>query len=47
VTAAGAAARDAYDAALKARVDELDLEIKAAKDNTTIRSMSDSSSSPQ
>jgi hypothetical protein len=47
VTAAGAAARDAYDAALKARVDELDLEIKAAKDNATIRSMSDSSSSPQ
>jgi hypothetical protein len=46
VTTAGAAARDAYDAALKARVDELDLEIKAAKDNATIRSMSDSSSSP-
>lgn len=46
VTAASAAAREAYDAALKARVDELDLEIKAAKDNATIRSMSDTSASP-
>lgn len=45
VTSAGAGARDAYDAALKARVDELDLEIKAAKDNATLRSMSDTSTS--
>ena len=43
--AAGAAtsgyesAHAAYDAALKARVDELDLEIKAAKDNATLRSI--------
>jgi hypothetical protein len=47
VTAAASSARDAYDAALKARVDELDLEIKAAKDNATIRTMQDSSTSPQ
>lgn len=45
VTSAAAAARDAYDAALKARVEELDLEIKAAKDNATLRSMSDTSTS--
>ncbi|MDQ2931538.1 MAG: hypothetical protein M3Y05_12095 [Gemmatimonadota bacterium] len=45
VTSAGAAARDAYDAALKARVEELDLEIKAAKDNATLRNMSDTSTS--
>ncbi|MEO7038880.1 MAG: hypothetical protein ABI446_02670 [Gemmatimonadaceae bacterium] len=45
VTSAAAAARDAYDAALKARVAELDLEIKAAKDNATLRSMSDTSTS--
>ena len=47
VTAAGAAARDAYDAALKARIDELELEIKAAKDNATLRSLSDTSTSPR
>ena len=51
--AAGAAtsgyesAHAAYDAALKARVDELDLEIKAAKDNATLRSMQDTSTSPR
>ncbi len=47
VTSAGAAARDAYDAALKARVNELELEIKAAKDNATLRSMSDTSTGPK
>ncbi|MEP7087347.1 MAG: hypothetical protein ABI884_08425 [Gemmatimonadota bacterium] len=47
VTSAGAAARDAYDAALKARVDELDLEIKAAKYDAVLRSMQDTSTSPQ
>ena len=47
VTAAGAAARDAYDAALKARIDELDLEIKAAKEEATLRSLSDTSTSPR
>ena len=47
VTSAASGARDAYDAALKARVDELDLEIKAAKDNATLRSMTDTSTSPR
>jgi hypothetical protein len=39
--------RAAYDAALKARVDELDLQIKAAKDNATLRNMQDTSTSPR
>ena len=47
VTAAGAAAREAYDNALKTRIDELELEIKAAKDNATLRSLSDTSTSPR
>jgi len=50
--AAGAAtsgyesARAAYDAALKARVDELELEIKAAKDRDTLRSTEAPDTSP-
>ena len=46
VTSGYDAARAAYDAALKARVDELELEIKAAKDRETLRSTDAPDTSP-